>query len=129
MALSLDGSNGITFPASNNVQNAAISAWVNFNGTSGASPVIRASYNIASVTRTAAGKYTINFTTAMTDANYAIVIGAGGDTSASNQGYGNIAPTATAGTQVQTASSCQVWGVNGANAQADITTFCVAIIR
>ena len=33
-------------------------AWVQFNGTSGASPVIRASFNVSSVTRTATGTYT-----------------------------------------------------------------------
>lgn len=43
-------------------------AWVNFNGASSA---IRGSGNVSSVTRTATGEYTINFTTAMPDANYA----------------------------------------------------------
>jgi len=46
-------------------------AWVNFNGTSGV--VIRASFNVSSVTRSAAGQYTFNFSTAMPDANYAAV--------------------------------------------------------
>lgn len=50
-------------------------AWVNFNGISGASPVIRASFNISSVTRTAAGYYTVVMTNAMPDANYATVFG------------------------------------------------------
>jgi hypothetical protein len=49
-------------------------AWVNFNGTSGASPVIRASFNVSSVTRISTGIYTITFTSAMTDANYAAVL-------------------------------------------------------
>jgi hypothetical protein len=44
-------------------------AWVNFNGVSGAS--IRASFNVSSVTRNATGDYTLNFTNAMPDANYA----------------------------------------------------------
>ena len=48
-------------------------AWVNFNGTSGASPVVRGSFNISSITRTATGIYTIAFTTAMTDINYSAV--------------------------------------------------------
>jgi hypothetical protein len=47
----------------------AARAWVNFNGTTGA---IRASGNIASVVRNGVGDYTINFTTAMPDANYAV---------------------------------------------------------
>jgi hypothetical protein len=45
-------------------------AWVNFNATTGA---INASGNVASVTRTAAGTFTITFTTAMVDANYSAV--------------------------------------------------------
>ncbi len=44
-------------------------AWVNFNGTTGA---IRSSYNVASVTRNAPGDYTVNFTTAFADVNYAV---------------------------------------------------------
>jgi hypothetical protein len=44
-------------------------AWVNFNG---ASPgTIRASLNVSSITYNATGDYTINFTTALQDANYA----------------------------------------------------------
>jgi len=45
-------------------------AWVNFNGTSTVS--IRASGNVTSITDNGAGDYTINFTTAMSDANYSI---------------------------------------------------------
>lgn len=47
-------------------------AWVNFNGLSGASPVIRSSVNISSVTRTATGQYTIAFTSALADINYVV---------------------------------------------------------
>jgi hypothetical protein len=44
-------------------------AWVNFDGTT--SPgTIRASGNVSSVTRNNTGDYTVNFTTAMPDANY-----------------------------------------------------------
>ena len=47
----------------------AARAWVNFDGTNGA---IRASGNIASVVRNGVGDYTINFATAMPDANYSV---------------------------------------------------------
>ena len=56
-------------------------AWVNFDGTkdtTGATStantnrLIRASGNVASVLRNAAGDYTITFTTAMADANYSV---------------------------------------------------------
>ena len=45
-------------------------AWVTFNGSTGA---ISKSFNVSSVTlNTAGANWTINFTTAMPDANYAI---------------------------------------------------------
>lgn len=45
-------------------------AWVNFNGVG--TPVIRGSYNVSSVVSNSAGDYSINFTTAMDNANYAV---------------------------------------------------------
>lgn len=44
-------------------------AWVNFDGTG--TPAIRASGNVSSITDNSTGNYTINFTTAMPDVNYA----------------------------------------------------------
>jgi len=46
-------------------------AWVNFNGTS--TVAIRASGNVTSITDNGTGDYTVNFTTAMPDANYSAV--------------------------------------------------------
>ena len=43
-------------------------AWVNFNGTG--TVAIRASGNVTSITDSGTGLYTVNFTTAMPDANY-----------------------------------------------------------
>jgi len=43
-------------------------AWVNFNGTG--TVAIRASGNVTSITDNGTGDYTVNFTTAMPDANY-----------------------------------------------------------
>jgi hypothetical protein len=52
-----------------NEQKQICKAWVNFNGTT--SPgTIRSSYNVSSVTKNGTGNYTVNFTNAMTDANY-----------------------------------------------------------
>lgn len=45
-------------------------AWVYFNG---GSAVIRAAFNVASVTRNAVGDYTINFATPMPNTNYVAV--------------------------------------------------------
>lgn len=46
-------------------------AWVNFNGTG--TVAIRASGNVSSITDNNTGDYTVNFTTAMSDANYAVI--------------------------------------------------------
>lgn len=43
-------------------------AWVNFNGTG--TVAIRAAGNVSSITDNGVGDYTVNFTTAMADANY-----------------------------------------------------------
>jgi hypothetical protein len=46
----------------------AARAWVNFNGTG--TVAIRASGNVSSITDNNTGDYTVNFTTALVDANY-----------------------------------------------------------
>jgi hypothetical protein len=51
-------------------------AWVNFNGTG--TPAARASGNISSIGDNGVGDYTINFATAMSDANYVVNFGATG---------------------------------------------------
>jgi hypothetical protein len=49
-------------------------AWVNFDGTV-SPPTIRGSFNVGSVTKNTTGDYTINFTTAMSNANYCTTLG------------------------------------------------------
>ncbi len=46
-------------------------AWVNFNGTG--TVAIRGSFNVSSITDNGTGNYTVNFTTAMPNTNYATV--------------------------------------------------------
>jgi hypothetical protein len=73
----LNDSSGVL--ATQNGMTGIAKAWVNFVGSSGS---INGSFNVSSVTRTATGRYTINFTTAMPNANYAILGTArGGDAS------------------------------------------------
>lgn len=73
-------------------------AWVNFNGTG--TVAIRASGNVTSITDNGTGEYTLNFTTALPDANYSIV-GSCGTGAAGNDDFNlttnfNVAPTTTA---------------------------------
>ena len=57
----------------------AAKAWVNFNGDTGA---IRESGNVSSITDNGTGDYTVNFTTALTDANYSFCSSAGNNSTA-----------------------------------------------
>ena len=71
MAMTISGTSGVTFPDSTSMSTGqqACKAWVKFTGTSGA---VGASYNVSSVSRTGTGNYTINFTSALADAQYAV---------------------------------------------------------
>jgi hypothetical protein len=80
-------------------------AWVNFNGTT--SPgTIRGSGNVSSVAKNGTGDYTINFTTAMPDTNYAIT-GSSGDGTNANQMFilGINVTYSTGSCRVRTGSS------------------------
>ena len=95
-------------------------AWVNFNGTG--TVAIRASGNVTSITDNGTGDYTVNFTTAMPDANYGTQIT--GSPSNSNLAVGCIrfgtAPTTTA-------VRAQV-GIPGVGFE-DQSVVCVSIFR
>jgi hypothetical protein len=70
------GTTTLTLPATtgtvlNDATVGVCRAWVNFNGTG--TVAIRASFNVTSITDNGTGDYTVNFTTAMSDANYSSV--------------------------------------------------------
>ena len=56
-------------------------AWVNFSARGG-DVVIKGQGNVASITDNAVGDYTINFTTPMSDENYAVALAYSGDANA-----------------------------------------------
>lgn len=75
----------------------ACRAWVQFNGTG--TPAILGSGNVSSITDRGNGAYTVNFTTALPDANYAFTATAGSpvaNTAAYAHAANGIAPTAGA---------------------------------
>ena len=77
-------------------------AWVNFNGTG--TVAIRASGNVTSITDNGTGDYTINFTTAMSDANYSFTA------ACQNSGTGPQFVTGkSSGTYSTTQLAIQVW--------------------
>jgi hypothetical protein len=65
----LNSSTGVL--ATQNGMSGVAKAWVNFNGNP--TIAIRSSFNVSSMTRNALGDYTVNFTTALTNANYSCV--------------------------------------------------------
>ncbi len=84
MTTTISGSNGIVFPDDTSMQTGqqAVKAWVNFNGQG--TVAIRASYGVSSISDLGLGNFTINFTTAMVDANYSAVAAQDISTSFSN---------------------------------------------
>lgn len=121
MTFSISGTSGLTFPDSTTMTTGAqaVKAWVNFNGSTGA---IRASYNVGSVTRTSTGQYTVNFTNAFADVNYACVVSgydSGGATAI------KVQPQRTATTTAQVIEATNAAGT----AYSDLTTICVSVFR
>jgi len=76
-----------TIKNTSNVEVFTAKAWVNFNGTG--TVAIRASGNVTSITDNGTGIYTVNFTNAMTDTNYAVSFGARESTGGGNS-FGRI---------------------------------------
>lgn len=66
----ISNSGGTASVPSDTVISGSAKAWVNFNGTG--TVAIRAQFNVSSITDNNVGEYTVNFTTAMPDANYAV---------------------------------------------------------
>ena len=77
---------GVSTSMSNAV-NGSAKAWVNFNGTG--TVAIRRAFNVSSISDNGTGNYTVNFTTAMPDADYAITGTASG---ASFNGFIGVYP-------------------------------------
>ena len=79
-------------------------AWVNFNGTG--TVAIRAFGNVSSITDNGTGNYTVNFTTAMPDANYCVSLTGAGITTNTDARHAiviNGSPASGAATKSTTA--------------------------
>jgi hypothetical protein len=112
-------SNGTVSTSTANVINGA-KAWVNFNGTG--TVAIRASYNVSSITDNGTGSYTVNFTNAFADANYAGVAMIRADT--------DYAPTVGQPHSLASQTASQLSLKTGAyNSAQDSTVVTVAVFR
>jgi hypothetical protein len=94
-------------------------AWVNFNGTG--TVAIRASFNVSSITDNGTGDYTVNFTNALTDANYSIASSMGEGATGGNSVLQLYTPVAGSFRFTSRSSS--------ANGFQDSSNCCVAIFR
>ena len=102
-------------------------AWVNFNGTG--TVAIRGSGNVSSITDNGTGNYTINFTTAMPDANYAVKGTCNGVPGATSNSAG-IYSTSNAGANANiTTALCQVYTGNDSSAAIDCAYVSFAFFR
>ena len=82
-------------------------AWVNFNGTG--TVAIRASGNVSSITDNGTGDYTVNFTTAMPDANYSVALcGTSTNTVGNHDNAVQIAGAAATGATTKTVSALRL---------------------
>lgn len=85
-----------------------IRAWVSFDGTgAGATRTIRGSGNVYAVTDNGTGDYTINFTTPMPDANYAVAGCCGGAGGTSSSG-GPVVCFPSSGSPIYTLAGVQI---------------------
>ena len=108
---------------SDGTENYKCRAWVNFNGTG--TVAIRASGNVTSITDNGVGAYTVNFTTAMPDANYTVV-GTANQVVAVNRCFVISGSLSTA----RTASAAfMIVADAGTNAGIDNSEVCLSIFR
>jgi len=118
-------SNSTSPPTFNNTNGTEIGtlcrAFVNFNGTG--TPAIRASFNVSSITDNGTGDYTVNFTTAMPDANYSVSTAVGLNVVAS------IAYVVAVGQSFSTTTATRVTTWNGSPAVTDCPYVNVSIFR
>jgi len=73
-------------------------AWVNFDGTG--TPSINESYNVTSITDNDTGDYTINFTSALNNANYAVAATVGSYTTSNSNRSVAVFSQTTAGVRI-----------------------------
>jgi hypothetical protein len=108
-----------------NVVNGSAKAWVNFNGTG--TVAIRRGFNVSSITDNGTGNYTVNFTTAMTDANYTVVLQSTGFSLANIGGNIVIAGAYTTGANLKSTTQLQLQTFANTTAVYDYAEINVAV--
>ena len=120
MRISNDGSLSSVVPGGTTLYpHFACRAWVNFDGTG--TVAINGSGNVSSITDNGTGSYTVNFTTAMPDANYAASAMASNTTDAAN--------TNPAAAVDRTTTSCRVDSEASGGSQFDAALVDLIVFR
>ena len=121
---SIDSSVNIKGPlnASGSAPIYACRAWVNFNGTG--TVAIRASGNVSSITDNGTSDYTVNFTTAMPDADYAAFMD-GTNSSSGTANFKILASAANSAPTLMSTSQLRIYF----DPSADVNVATVAIFR
>jgi hypothetical protein len=131
MGMKVNGTSGLTFPDTTTLASAgqaSVRAWVNFNGTG--TVAIRASYNVTSITDNGTGDYTLNFTTALPDADYAVNITTSPIYGVVWSGASGLFSEAAAATEVAPSTTSFRFGTrNSSVAPADVKYVSAAIFR
>lgn len=147
-AVTIDASQNVTFaqpltlttpalgtPASGNLANCTgvantAKAWVNWTG---GGTTINASFNVTSITRSATGNYTVNFTSALADNKYAVALSfsnagsIGGVTASIGLAGPNLNSNNYTAANIATTSCQFLVGLGSNSLPYDPTGFCSAI--
>lgn len=121
----LNDSSGVL--ATQNGMSGIAKAWIRYNGTAN---TITGSFNIASVTKNGTGDYTLNFSTALPDANYTVVLSMANIAAASIYCPRVIASTSEGLPTLQTTTQLRfMCSAGGGGSYFDAQTLYVAIFR
>jgi len=103
-------------------------SWVNFNGTG--TVAIRASFNVSSITDNGTGDYTVNFTTALADANYSLTASCSTAIGIAVQGGVNLFYNKAGNVEVApTTSAARIQPQSIGGTAIDPQYVCVAVFR
>jgi len=115
-------SDGTNSTSSTNCIKGAAKVWCNFNGTLSTPITPRSSYNVTDVTKHGTGDYTINFTNAFANTNYATFISLGPT-------QGTVADCAVITSYTTTGVRISTYYLSGTTkVAADYSTICVSIL-
>jgi hypothetical protein len=102
-------------------------AWVNFNGTG--TVAIRGSGNVSSITDNGVDDYTVNFSNALVDANYATTISVNQEDSNTYSQHFGVVTVSNASYSLKSASQVRMRGRNTISSNYDPFDVSVAIFR